>query len=213
MIRTQKGGMMNFVKVRVHGWNTFNDPDFKTMKAMIENPDSSIFGEDFTKRLARNPEYYRLMEDECYGSEDEYEFAYQYKGWFEWVLFSENLPCYFPGDYLIVFSDEIEGDMDVYNKPTIEETIENYMVAGVVKIHTDKNYNYHAQYFFPKNEKEKHEMFLMAWNGWRSYTGWGEDWFNQNGLDDAYLYTDHNLPDFTEWAEKFTEECKLPEPY
>ncbi len=68
------------------------------------------------------------------------------------------------------------------------------------------------KYYKPKDDKQRHEIFLMSWNGVRC-EGHDEDFFNQLGLDDKYFYVQEGedfsfLPDFEEWLEQLFPKLK-----
>lgn len=127
---------------------------------------------------------------------------------------------YFPLTHYIVFSHENESDIPDFVDDGSPEWVGNVLefpeVAGCIKgevlgwnevdevviTQEDKEDRQPSDYCmaFPENDKMKHEMFLMAMNGFRLDFRSDEDFFNQKGLDDRYMYEpDRCLPNLDDW--------------
>ena len=149
------------------------------------------------------------------------EFAFLTEGYFPEEAIFDVLEDRFPLSYQVVFATEAENDIpDVTDNgaPDWEITkMQELAVTGcinnkVVGWREDDNIPLTAQeaencpfkdriYAYPENDKVKHEMFLMAWNGNAPEDMEDDpDFFNSKNLDDAYMYdADNKLPDLNEW--------------
>ena len=127
---------------------------------------------------------------------------------------------YFPLTHYIVFSYENETEIpdlvDDGDPRWVGNILESLEIAGCIKgevlgwneidqvaiTQEDKEDRKPSDYCmaFPENDKMKHEMFLMAMNGFRLDFRPDEDFFNQKGLDDKYMYEpDRSLPNLDDW--------------
>ena len=127
---------------------------------------------------------------------------------------------YFPLTHYIVFSYENESEIpdlvDDGDPRWVGDILESLEVAGCIKgevlgwneidqvaiTQEDKEDRQPSDYCmaFPENDKMKHEMFLMAMNGFRLDFRSDPDFFNQNELDDRYMYEpDRCLPNLDDW--------------
>ena len=207
--------MANFIKARfLIRKIEYREDDFYRLWDLIQDGDSEAFCES----VESDPEY-------CWFCEDEEPFLDEMN---EVIHFSLIFTTFiFTEKNIGVFAEYLNDNFSVGLECTYCDEFEDTTSVGLYRKtasieffepdeddeeydEDEENYEirYKEQYYKPKDNKQRHETFLMSWNGYRSYGNDEENYFNQLGLDDDYFYVKEFeddsgiLPDLEEWLEK-----------
>ena len=121
------------------------------------------------------------------------------------------------GEFVEYLTDKYLVNIDAVYADEYEETCGLWRV-NVFK--EDENYyNKTQDHYAPKDDKQRHEMFLMAWNGYRCPHRNDENFFNQNGIDDEYFYIKEEgeedgvgyPPIIDDWVNQFVQDSESME--
>lgn len=126
--------------------------------------------------------------------------------------FAKGLHEGFYVDIDMVYCDENENTTSVglfrkvnsieFYDGKVHDDIENYVAWE------DFEYVTKDHFYRPKDEKQRHEAFLMSWDGYRCIHNSEPLFFNQLGLDDDYFMVKEDeddsgrLPSLSDWLPK-----------